>query len=480
MRKSQDVIEITLPQMIRALKKRWWLLCVLSILLAAGGFFIAKVTYIPQYSSTATFVVSNKTSQTVDESEASQISSSDLSASSSLANTFQYILLSDEALNAIIEQYHLDATTERLKSMIEVSPVSETNILEMCVTTKDAALSKGIADTIIEFYPDVLSRTLKTASLEILNAPTLALQPDNNHDTVTYALVGLLLGIAVAGFIIFMKENFSNTFLTGADIGNRLDLNVMVSVPRVVRKKRKGRIEPALLISNYGCGFSFIETYKALRTKIERIAHKKAYKSFMITSSLENEGKTTVAANLALALAQNGKTVLLVDADLRKPTIYRLFELSSENGAVGLGQVLLGQAAIQDAIVATKHSSLYVIPNFSQISNSSELLSSVRMKEILEYASEQFDYILVDSPPSGLVADSAVLTACTDGVILVVRQDFSSADEVTGVVSDLTESRAELVGCVFNQEEYSELGGFKPGSNQYKKYSYGYPISKVN
>lgn len=476
---TREIIEIDLKQLLKTIKKKWWLLVVLAVTFAIAGFFIAWFTYVPQFTSTATFVVSNKNSQNSGQVENDQISSSDLNASSTLGNTFKYILLSDEALSATIKTYQLNNSISQLKSMISVSPVTGTNILEMSVTTTDALRSKQIADMIISYYPDVLSRTLKTASLEILNSPKEAVAPNQNNDKVLFSTVGFLLGLSLAVVTLLIGEYFGDRLLTSSDINNRLDLNVMVSVPHIGKKKRKGEFKPNLLLTNQASGFPFIETYKALRTKVENISKKKGYKSFIITSTLENEGKTTVAVNLAIALAQNGKSVLLIDGDLRRPSVYKMFGMSGECDELGLSDVLSGERPFQDAVKEIKEYGLFVLPNIDAINNSSELLSTARMKGVIDQASEIYDFVLVDCSPSNLIADSAVLTSYTDGVIFVVRQNYAAASDINTVVQNLTESRAELVGCVFNNVEQADGGSYK-GYGKYKNYSSYYAAPKPN
>lgn len=456
-------VEIDLLQLLSAVLKKWWLVVILSLLLASAGFAFSFFTYTPVYTSTATFVVSNK-----EEIDTSQITASDLTASSTLANTFKYILLSDEAITSIIDKYKLNVTSAELEKHITITPVSNTNILEMSVDTTDAQLSANIAQEIIEFYPDVLERTLKTASLEVLNPPRAANEPDAYNGNILYPLIGLLLGITLAVFIIFLTEYFRDTMKAASDITGKTDLNIIAAVPSVIKGKSK-KTPKGLLITNKDNGFSFVETYKALRTKVENISTKKGFKSFVVSSALENEGKTTVIVNLALALAQNGKTVLLIDADLRKPNVHNLLGLKDKIEGKGLVDVLSDDAPLMEVIMRYENTNIYFLPTLSGVSNSSELLAKSKMGELISAATEKFDFVLVDTAPAILVTDAAVLTSYTDAAILVIRQDFAPASDVITAASNLSENKAELVGCVFNNVKNNSIGYGSYG-NRYGRY----------
>ena len=215
--------------------------------------------------------------------------------------------------------------------------------------------------------------------------------------------------------------------------------------PEKEKKARKG-----LIITDKANGFTFTESFKALRTKIELLAEKRGYKTFVVTSSLENEGKTTVAVNLSIALAGNGRKVLLIDADLRKPSIQAFVGQSNVTPESGMDRVLWGDISYESAIVDVRKFGISVLMNENTSVNPSELLSSDKMKNLIAEVSEEYDYIIIDSSPASILTDSVVITAYTDAVILTVRQDYASARLIESVVQRLSGNRADFIGCVFN------------------------------
>ena len=415
------------------------LICLLS---ASAGYLYSYYTYTPAYTSETTFVVSNKTVGVENESESMTLS--DFNASTALANTFKYILLSDEAMYAIINTYGLDMSISNLKDCVSISPVSNTNVLEMAVTTQDAVLSWDISNQIIEYYPDVLERTIKYASLEVLNPPLVAPSVDGYRGNIIYPFFGFSIAFFISLIFIYLKQVFHNTIRTVSDISKKLGMNTLASIPKVKASKKKDL--KGLYITDKSNGFIFTESYKALRTKIEMIAEKKGYKTFVVTSALENEGKTTVAVNLSIALAENNKKVLLIDADLRKPSIYKFMGLPEFDNE----QVLYGDTISESTIVNIEKFGFSALMNVNEFTNSSELLSSTQMKKLINNVSEQYDFVIIDSSPASVLTDSAVITTYTDAIILTMRQDYASIRLVESVVQGLSENRAEFIGCIFN------------------------------
>lgn len=473
--KAQEVIEIDIKQFLEGLAKKWWQTLLVAIFLAGAGYLFSFLTYVPSYTSTATFVVSNRANYI--NSQSDSLTSSDLSASTTLANTFKYILLSDEAIYSIIEEYELPYNVNEIKSYIHVSPVTSTNILQMSVTTNDAALSKNVADKIIQYYPAVLARTLKTASLDVLNAPRVAAAPDGYNGFILYPLVGVMAALFISIAFVYIRLTFSNTIKTSADIKDLLNLKLMASVPRVISEDKKKKDPVGLLINQRSSGFLFSESIKALRTKVESVSNKKGYRTFVVTSSLENEGKTTVAVNLAFALAANGKKVLLIDADLRKPSISKYLNMPNTTPYIGIDSVIKGEASLETAITRVDKFGFHVLLNIREIANSSELLSSESMKDTLMQASNQYDFVIIDSSPANLLTDSVVMTAYTDAVLFVVRQDYASSPVINDVVENLTENQAELIGCVFTLVDHKGMGY---GSNKHNKYGHYGKYYKYN
>lgn len=216
--------------------------------------------------------------------------------------------------------------------------------------------------------------------------------------------------------------------------------------------------------------FSVKEAYKTLRTNIRFSLPEGGCKKLCITSGLPTEGKSITALNVAISFAEAGQRVLLIDADLRRPTLARLL---IENGDPGLSNVLAGMCSEEEAIHKDQYPNLDMIFSGVIPPNPSELLSSPRMEKLLENLSKKYDYIFIDTPPVNVVTDACVISALLDGVLFVVRQNRSERDSVNRAVNQLKIAGARILGFVLNGVASGAVKNFG-GYDRYDYYRYDY------
>lgn len=218
------------------------------------------------------------------------------------------------------------------------------------------------------------------------------------------------------------------------------------------------------ILTNHS-SFHVQEAYKALRTNIRFFLADSTCKKFCITSSTAGEGKSITILNLAISFAQTGQRVLLIDADMRRPSLARLL---IEKPAPGLSNVLAGLNTEDEAIRTGIYENLDVLLSGEMPPNPSELLGSENMQKLLERMERRYDYILVDLPPVGVVSDACVIANSLDGVLFLVRQNVTERDAIKYSIKQLELSGANLMGFVFNG---SQTEGKKGYSDKYR-YSY--------
>lgn len=219
--------------------------------------------------------------------------------------------------------------------------------------------------------------------------------------------------------------------------------------------------------------FTATEQYKLLRTNLSFTLPTEIKCPIIgVTSSMRGEGKSTTAINLAYVLAESGKKVLLVDGDLRIPSIAKKMGLES---TPGLTDLLMGYEAQQMSSFKTDIiDNWYVIPSGELPPNPSELLGSRRMESILKIMSEKFDYIIVDLPPVNIVSDALAISNLITGMIVVIREDYTEKKELEFCFRQLNLSNVNVLGCVLNESESTSgaRGKYKKYSKYYKKYYY--------
>ncbi len=214
-------------------------------------------------------------------------------------------------------------------------------------------------------------------------------------------------------------------------------------------------------VLNDNTQFAIKEAYKSLRTNINFSLLGKDCKKFCITSGNTGEGKSITMLNLAISIAQTGKKVLLIDADMRRPALARLL---LEQATPGLSELLIGEAKLEDAVHKNVYPNLDVLLSGEVPPNPSELLSSERMQQLIQESEKDYDYILVDVPPVGLVTDACIVANLLDGVVLLAWQNRSQRDVLAKAVKSLNLAGANILGYVLN--------GMVPQSKRYYKYHY--------
>lgn len=200
------------------------------------------------------------------------------------------------------------------------------------------------------------------------------------------------------------------------------------------------------------------ESYRTLRTNIQYSSFDKEYRTIMVTSSEPGEGKSIIAGNLALSFAQDGKRVLLIDCDLRKPSLHKKFKISN---LVGLSDVLIGKEDLKTAL-HRYNENLVVLTSGKIPPNPSEMLSSKTMSMLLEELKGVFDCVILDTPPVQAVTDSQILSTKADGTILVIRAERTKRDSVKNALGLLKKVNANIIGTVLN--------GVDSGRNKYYYY----------
>ena len=231
--------------------------------------------------------------------------------------------------------------------------------------------------------------------------------------------------------------------------------------------KQKKRQERSFLLVGEKAPFSYNEAFKSLRTNLKFLAIGKSCKKIILTSAIPAEGKSSVCINLAVSLVEGGSRVLLVDADLRKPVLHRYLKLRRVQK--GLTSLLSG-GTVEECILKLNFG-LHMLLSDAIPPNPAELLGSERMKNLIDTLSQNYDYILFDTPPVSVVTDAAVLSQFTDGVILVVRQNHATFEEAQLAKKNLDTVHARILGAVFNDFDTKSADR---ESGYYYSYNYDY------
>ena len=450
---------------VRDVMKHWLTIVLVALAVGVGSYIMTDMEYAPRYQCKATFVVTTRSS-------ASTVYSN-LASTSELASVFSELINSSVMRKNIQEEMGTS-----FNATISASVVPETNLLNMTVTASDPRTAFLVAQGIIDHHEEVTYQVVEGVSLEILQGPQVPTVPTNRADASSRMKKMMLLA-AVAACALFAWLSLSrDTVRSGKEARKKLDCDYLGDIPHEEKYKtliaRIRRRKAGILVTNPVTSFHFVETMRKLTRRVEQ--HMGEGKVLMVTSVLENEGKSTVAVNMALAMAQKRKKVLLVDCDLRKPACHILLE--QKVAGAGTRDVLADRANLGDALIRYKRTNMYMLLEKRSDVNSGDLLSSSTMRALLSWARREFDFVVLDLPPMSVVSDSETVANLADASLLVVRQNTAPTPGINKAIAALEGGKAKLLGCVLNNVYSTFLSsgqGYRYGGyGQYSHYgSYG-------
>ena len=295
--------------------------------------------------------------------------------------------------------------------------------------------------------------------VESAKPSSVPIRPNRKRIVMFAAFIGAFLGVGLA----FFFENMDDTIKTPEDLRKRLDVPLLGFVPKMAEDESATETPSTRgLISITEPISSIAEAYRTIRTSLFFSIPAEEVKSIAFTSCGPGEGKTTTIANLALSIARSGKRVLLIDADLHRPMLHRIFGMDSANG---LTNYLIGEISLADAIKQYSHAdsiveNLDVITAGPESPNPSELLGSQRMKELLTAAKGIYDWVIVDTPPVLFVSDAVVVSAICEGVVLVVRAGVNNRSILVRTKEQLEGIHARIIGSVLNSVVVTRVGRY--------------------
>ena len=482
--KKDELIEIDFKRLWDAVVRKAWLVGAVSVLCAVLTFLGTFFFVTPLYESSAVFYVNNNALSVGDTSLS--LSTGDISAAKSLVDSYIVILKTRTTLNNVIDYAGVDRSYGELKSMISASSVSDTEIFEIVVSSEDPLEAEKIANAIAYILPKRISSIIEGTSAKIVDTAVVASKPSSPSYTRN-TLLGFLLGLALTVIVIVLREMFDVSIRSEEDIQQCCHHPVLASVPDMnapskggyygygERRRMQDRNASAVLVGN-GINFAASEAYKLLRTKIQySFAGDITCRVIGVSSALTGEGKSLTAINLAYTLSQMNSKVLLIDCDLRRPSLPEKLPIQKKPGLSGfLSGQAQEQAMFQFCGIPGDEQAFHVIAAGQIPPNPVELLGSARMGAMLKQLREMYDYIILDLPPVGEVSDALTVVKEIDGVLLVVREDYCNRAALTDAVRQFEFVGSKILGITYNCATDNSTGY---GKKYYKKY-YSYSATK--
>ena len=440
--------------------RHWLLILTLALAIGVGAYIVTDLSYTPVYKTSATMVVTTRSSSTN--------VFTNLSSTTSLASVFDEVLNSSVFRRLIQEK----AGVTGFSGQISAGAVPDTNLLTVTVSDADPRTAFLMIRAILENYQSLTEQIVGEVVMEVLQAPAVPLRPSNSVDPMGRMRQAMILTVAAACLVLAWLSVNRDAVRSDSEARAKLDCQFLGQIPHERKYKTLSGFlqhrKTSVLISNPLTSFRFVETVRKLRRRVER--RMKDRKVLMVTSLLENEGKSTVAVNLAMAMAKKYRKVLLIDCDLRKPACALL--LRHKWDGLGVRDVLRGKVDALDAVSRDGSSGLYVMLEKKGGWDSGDLVASENMKALLEWARQEFDMVILDLPPMSAVTDAETMADLADCSLLVVRQNAAATPALNRAIAALERGNAKMLGCVLNNVYGIAL--FSGQGNGGHGYGYGY------
>lgn len=471
-------MEFTVRDILHLIKKRFLLIafCTLAGLLIS--FLFTKYFVDRTYTASTQFYVSTQSSTSTNLS--------DLDYAQKIAETYINFLNTRQFYTEVLKMSGLPYSMSELRSMTEIKTVRNTEIFSITVNTKSPEDSYELVKNMEILAPKLIEEIKTDAVISVVDPVIYQGAPTGPNVLLNTLLGGISFGL-LSFFVFVLKEVMNLKVANQEDLLKHYDVPLLGSIPDFSTGQGSSRYKviediKAILVKKgilneckketiMGDSFLTVESYKAFRTNLKFSIRKEECKKILITSPSPEDGKSTTSINLAIAISQSGYKVLLIDGDLRKGRIHHYFKGKNQPG---LSDLLSHMNTIKECLYITPYDNLHIMPMGSMPPNPSELLGSRQMELLINDLEMEYDYIILDTPPINVVADSLSLIKSMDGAVLVVRENKTTYADIENALMKYRYAKANVLGFVLNGISEKGLGKYK------SKYYYYDSESDVN
>ena len=462
-------ISVLLGDIWRGVKKFGWIAVALAVLFGGFQFYRSYVRFSPEYTVTATFTVHTENKVLSGDNGVSAYSFYyDRETADQLESVFPHIISNPILRQRVCE----DLDVKSMPATVTAACVQGTNMITLTSKGDDPQLTYDTLLSVIDNYSSVAEYIIGRTKLVMINEPVVPENPSNSNAWISSVFYAALIGVVLGWAWILVYAILRKTIRTKEDIANVLNQHCVGVLPQVVFKKYRREISKNLVLTNPLIGNEFLESLRLLRSSVQTSLGND--KVLMLTSTAPNEGKTVVTVNLAAAFAHEEKSVLVIDADLRNSGL----------------QVMLNEGRFERKLLTENE--FFKIEHIEKldfellsfkpvIDSVQKIMRTANLKELLGALKSEFDLVIIDTPPCGMISDATIIAGAADCVAYVIRQDAVIQSNIRTGISSLLETETNFLGCILNGASsgfgsygYYKYyrGGYSYKYGGYKKYGY--------
>ena len=442
----------------RGFKKFWWVIALVCVLCCVFNVFKYHRSYKPMYKAEATFTVSTQDKASSINGISAYNFYYDASTASHLSSTFPHILSSNLLQDAVANDLNLSA----LPVSLTASSVSGSTMFTLSASGYDPQLTYDALISTMENYPDVAKYVVGNIKFNIITSPVLPTEPYNKPAYSDEAFKGITYGLIIGFLLLLCYTAFRTTIRTKKDIRANLNIKCLGVIPQIIVNKNSKKKTESLLINSKFTDGRFPDSIRSIRSVLKNVL-KDDKKVIAVTSTVAEEGKTTVCANIAISFAAMGKKVLLVDCDLKNPGVLKTLKITE-------GDLQYSTVTDKYKIAYSEKHKIHIMTLVAD-ENINEVVTSGNLAGIFTLVKKDYDLILVDTPPCSVVSDAIFVAQASDSVLYVILQDTARISKIKGGLDSLMSTDSEILGCILNGAQASVMGyGYYKAYNKYGYY----------
>ena len=452
----------TVGDLLKLIRSHLILIMTVTILGGIAIFAFSKLALPLRYSSSINMYVQNATAKSADGQRVNNITDS-----KQLIKTYMEVMNDDAVMNAVgdilLRNYYVSDLSELLnvdednsipaatiRNLLTLTYLSDSSIIKVTATCTNAVLAADICNAMAQVTSTYVQRAVGAGSINAIDRAKVFPDPVS-PDVPKNTIIGMTAIFLFMFMLIVTLDYLNNTVKLPEELGKKFRKPIIGEVRRFGNKsdqKDSSAVKPAYLLTDKRIPFTVVESYKLIRANIIFTIANSEKKIIAFSSAEHGAGKSLTAANTAIALAQTGCKVLLVDGDLRAPSLHKTFRESNDTG---LSTMIIRKSSILNSIIPDIADNLDLLPSGPIPPNPSELIGSKNFGDVLERLSGKYDYIIIDTPPLNVVSDAVLMKDAVGGIVLVVRYASTTYEKISSCVNEIEFANAELLGFVVNE-----------------------------